>query len=171
MRETRVGMERTKFGKKRDPLQYSRVLSKGAVEPAESFFFVAKGDINCGNHRRRDVSLLPRLQELSKNISRLRLPAHARVGDGKPAAREIRCLLGFSVERDRFGEVALVAIGGRKIRIQIKVIRIEQKRPLALINCIVDAAVSQVGGGGNVASDGRHGIQLLSLQHQSKPFL
>src|SRR6266446_1837084 len=126
MRETRVGMERTKFGKKRDPLQYSRVLSKCAFEPAESFFFVAKGDINCGDHRRRDVSLLPRLQELSKNISRLYLAAHARVGDGKAAAREMRC--------------------------------------------IVDAVVSQVGGGGNITSDRRHGIQLLSLQHQSESF-
>src|SRR5207249_2468016 len=100
----------------------------------------------------------PRLQELSKNISRLYLPAHARVGDGKPAAREIRCLLDFSVERDRFGEVALVAIGGRKIRVQVKVIRIEQKRPLPFIDCIVDAVVSQVRGGGNVTNDRRHGI-------------
>src|SRR6266480_6386595 len=100
MGEACVRMERTKFGKKRDPLQYSRVLSKCAFEPAESFFFVGKGDINCGNHRRRDVSLLPRLQELSKNISRLRLATHARAGDGKPATREMRCLLGFGVEGD-----------------------------------------------------------------------
>src|SRR6266480_4188404 len=106
MQETRVGMERTKFGKKRDPLQYSRVLSKCAFEPAESFFFVAKGDINCGNYRRRDVSLLPRLEELSKNISGLHLPAHARVGDGKAAARKMRCLLGFTVESDRLREIA-----------------------------------------------------------------
>src|SRR6266446_9321233 len=163
MRETRVGMERTKFGKKRDPLQYSRVLSKCAFEPAESFFFVAKGDINCGDHRRRDVSLLPRLQELSKNISRLYLAAHARVGDGKAAAREMRRLLGFGVERDRFREIALLAIGGGKIRIQIKVIWIKLERPLALDNCIVDAVVGQVGSGGNVAGDGRHRIQFLSF--------
>ena len=165
MRETRVGMERTKFGKKRDPLQYSRVLSKCAFEPAESFFFVAKGDINCGDHWRRDVSLLPYLQELSKNISCLHLATHARVGDGKAAARKVRCLLGFGIERDCFREIALLAIGSGKIRIQIKVIRIEQERPLALINCIVDAVIGEVGGCGNVAGDRRHGVQFLSLQH------
>src|SRR6266581_388970 len=129
MRETRVGMERTKFGKKRNPLQYSRVFGKASLEPAESFFFVAKRDVNCGDHRRRDVSLLPRLQELSENISRLHLATHARVGDGKAAAWEMRCLLGFGVERDRFREIALLAIGGGQIRIEIKVIRIEQERP------------------------------------------
>src|SRR5713101_9378616 len=99
MRETRVGMERTKFGKKRDPLQYSRVFDKAAFEPAESFFFVAKRDVHCGDYRRRDVSLLPRSQELSKNISRLHLPAHARVGDGKAATRETRCLLEIGKRR------------------------------------------------------------------------
>src|SRR5436190_13647970 len=151
-------MERTKFGTKRDPLQYSRVFGKCAFEPAESFFFIAKGDVNCGYHRRRDVSLLPYLQELSKNSSCLRLATHARVGDGKPAAGEIRCRLRFCVEGDRFREVALVAIRGGKIRIQIKVIRIEQERPLAFIDCIVDAVISQVGGGGNITSDRRHGI-------------
>src|SRR6266446_8715164 len=150
MRETHVGMERTKFGKKRDPLQYSRVFGKCAFEPAESFFFVAERDVNCGDHRRRDVSLLPRLQKLSKNILRLHLAAHARVGDGKAAAREMRRLLGFGVERDRFREIALLAIGGGKIRIQIKVIWIKLKRPLALGNCIVDTVISQVSGGGNV---------------------
>src|SRR6476620_1369481 len=158
MRETRVGTERTKFGKKRDPLQYSRVLSKCAFEPTESFFFIAKRDVNCGDHRRRDVSLLPYLQELSKNSSCLHLATHARVGDGEAAAGKARCLLGFGVEGNRFREVALVAIRGGKIRIQIKVIRIEQERPLAFINCIVDAVVSQVSGGGNITSDRRHGI-------------
>ena len=110
------------------------------------------------------------MQKLSENISRLRLPAHARVGDGKAAAREMRCLLGFGVKRDRFGEVAFLAIGGGKIRIQIKVIWIELERPLALTNCLVDLVVSQVGGGGNVAGDGRHRIQFLSFQHKPQPF-
>src|SRR5947207_7613525 len=127
-------MERAKFGKKRDPLQYSRVLRKGAFEPAESFFFFAKRDVNRGDYRRRDISLFPGLQELSENILRLRLAAHARVGDGKAAAREMGRLLGFCVEGDRFREITLIAIGGGQNRIQIKVIRIEQERPLALIN-------------------------------------
>src|SRR5882724_8131442 len=169
MREARVGVERTKFGKKRNPLQYSRVFGKASLEPAKSFFFIAERDVNCGDHRRRDVSLLPRLQKLSKNISRLYLATHAQVGDGKPATRKIRCLLKFSVERDRFREIALLAIRGGKIRIQIKVIRIEQERSLALINCIVDAVVSQVSGSGNVARYRRHGIQFLSLQHKPEP--
>src|SRR5439155_16870186 len=111
------------------------------------------------------------MEEPSKNISRLDLPTHAQVGDGKAAAREMRCLLGFRVERDRFREIALLAIGSGKIRIQVKVIRIEQERPLVLINCIVDAVVSQVGGGGNVTNDGRDGIQFLSLQDKPEPFL
>src|SRR6266513_4192066 len=151
-------MERTKFGKKRDPLQYSRVFGKCAFKPAESFFFIAKGDVNCRYHGRRDVSLLPRLQELSKNISRLHFAAHAHVGNGKATAREMRCLLGFGVERDRFREVPFLAIGSGKIRIQIKVIWIELERPLALTNCLVDLVVSEVSGGGNVADDGRHRI-------------
>src|SRR5437763_12779767 len=131
------------------------MFGKAAVEPAESLLFVAEGGVDRSDYGRRNVSFLPSLEKLRKNSSRLRLPAHARVGDGKPAAREIRCLLDFSVERDRFGEVALVAIGGRKIRVQVKVIRIEQKRPLPFIDCIVDAVVSQVRGGGNVTNDRR----------------
>ena len=63
------------------------------------------------------------------------------------------CLLGFGVERDRFGEVPFLAIGSGKSRIQIKVIWIELERPLALDDCVVDAVVGQVGGGGNVAGD------------------
>ena len=97
-----------------------------ALKPAECFFFVAKGHVNCSYHRRGDVSLLPRLQELSKNTSCLHFATHAQVGDAKAAAREVRCLLGFRVERDRFREVALLAIGGSKVRIQVKIIGIEQ---------------------------------------------
>src|SRR5438094_10389103 len=151
-------MERAKFGKKRDPLQYSRVLRKCAFEPAESFFLVAKRDVNCGDHRRRDISLFPGLQELSENILRLRLAAHSRVGDGEAATRETGRLLGFGVERDRFGEVPFLAISSCKIRIQIKVIWIELQRPLNLTNCIVDLVVGEVGSSGNVADDGRHRV-------------
>src|SRR6266478_4209493 len=158
MRKTHVGMERTKFGKKRDPLQYSRVLGKGAFEPAESFFFFAKRDVNRGDHRRRDISLFPGLQELSQNVARLHFAAHARVGDGKTATWEMGCLLSFGVKRDRFCKVAFLPIRGGKIRIQIKVIWIKLERPLALTNRLVDLVVSQIGGGGNVADDGRHRI-------------
>ena len=98
------------------------------------------------------------MEKLSENILRFHLPAHARVGDGKTATGEMRRLLRFGVERDRFSEVALIAIGGSKIRIQVEVIRIEQERPLALINSIVDAVVSQIGSGSNVAGDRRHGV-------------
>src|SRR5207248_22876 len=132
--------------------------SKRALEPAESFFFVAKRYVNRGDHRRRDISLFPGLQELSENILRLRLPAHARVGDGKAAARQMGCLLGFAVKRDRFGEVPFLPIRGSKIRIQIKVIWVELQRSLTLTNCVVDLVVSEVGGGGNIADDGRHRI-------------
>src|SRR6266705_2730649 len=158
MRETCVGMERTKFGKKRDPLQYCRVLGKGALEPAESFLFFAKRDVNRGDHRRRDISLLPGLEKLSKNISRLRLPAHPDVGNGKAATREMRRILDFGVESDRFGEVAFLAIRSGKIRIQIKVIWIELERPLAFANCVVYLVVGEVGGSGNIARDRRHRI-------------
>src|SRR4029077_8690968 len=90
--------------------------------------------------------------------------------NGEAAAREVRCLLGFGVKCDRFGEVPLLAIGGGKIRIQIKVIWIELERPLALHYCLVDLVVGQVGGGGNVTGDGRQGIQCLSFQHKPQPF-
>src|SRR5207237_4506486 len=113
---------------------------------------------DCGNQRCRYVSLLSCLQKLSKNIFRLDLAAHARVGDGKAAAREMGRLLGFGVKRDRFGEVPFLAIGSGKIRIQIKVIWIELQRPLTLTDCLVDLVVSEVGGGANVADDGRHRI-------------
>src|SRR5438552_6306822 len=158
MRETCVGMERTKFGKKRDPLQYCRVLGKGALEPAESFLFFAKRDVNRSDHRRRDISLLPGLEKLSKNISRLRLPAHPVVGNGKPATGAMRRILGFGVESDRFVEIALLAIGRSKNRIQIKVIWIELERPLTLTNCVVDLVVGEVGSSGNVTCDRRHRI-------------
>src|SRR5215472_2961091 len=151
-------MERTKFGKKRNPLQYSRVLRIGAVEPAESFFLFAERDVNGGDHRRRDISFLPGLQKLRKNILCLCLPAHARVGDGKTATWELGCLLSFGVKRDRFCKVAFLPIRGGKIRIQVKVIWIELQRPLTLGNRIIDAIVSQVRSGGNVANDGRHWI-------------
>src|SRR5216117_1943624 len=104
------------------------------------------------------AQLLQAREKLSENILRFHLPAHARVGDGKTATGEMRRLLRFGVERDRFSEVALIAIGGSKIRIQVEVIRIEQERPLALINSIVDAVVSQIGSGSNVAGDRRHGV-------------
>src|SRR5437016_272765 len=151
-------MERTKFGKKRDPLQYCRVFGKGALEPAESFLFFAKRDVNSRDHRRRDISLLRGLEKLSKNISRLRLPAHPIVGNGKPATGEMGRILGLGVERDRFGEVPFLAVGSGKIRIQIKVIWIELERPLALTNCVVDLVVGEVGSSGNVARDRRHRI-------------
>src|SRR5439155_503568 len=83
---------------------------------------------------------------LSQNILRLRLPAHARVGDGEAAAREMGRLLGFGVQRDRFREVVFLPIGGGKIRIQIKVIWIELQRPLTLTNCLVNLVVSEVSG-------------------------
>src|SRR5207244_12466519 len=131
---------------------------KGAVEPAESFFFVTEGDVNRSDDGSRDVSLLPSLKKLSKNILRLHFATHARVGDGKAAAREMGRLLGFGVKRDRFGEVPFLPIGSGKVRIQIKVIWIELQRPLTLTNCLVDLVVSQVGGGGNIADDGRDWI-------------
>src|SRR5436190_13378895 len=146
-------MERTKFGTKCDPLEYCRVLGKCALEPAESFFLVAKRYVNCRDHRCRDISLFPGLQELSENILRLRLAAHARVGDGKAAAREMGGFLDFGVKRDRFGEVPFFAIGGGKIRIEIKVIWIELQCPLTLTDCFVDLIVGKVGGRGNVAYD------------------
>ena len=68
------------------------------------------------------------------------------------------------------GEVPLLAIGSSKIQIQIKVISIELERPLALDNCLVDLVVGQEGGGGNVADDGRQGIQCLSFEHEPQPF-
>src|SRR5437762_12852834 len=101
------------------------MLFVGALEPAESVFFVAKRGRNCGNQRRRDVSRLPRLNKLRENVSRLRLLGHARVGDSKAATRQMRCFLGFGVKRDRFVEIALLAIRGGKSRIEIKIIWIQ----------------------------------------------
>src|SRR5438874_6611070 len=101
----------------------------------------------------RNVSLLPFLHELSENIPRLDLPAHPRVGNGEAAAREVRCLLGFGVKCDRFGEVPLLAIGGGKIRIQIKVIGMELEGPLASDNGSADLVVVKVGGVGNVVGE------------------
>src|SRR6266567_7040073 len=158
MRETCVGMEGTKFGKKRDPLQYCRVLGKGALEPAKSFLFFAKRDVNRGDHRRRDISLLPGLEKLSKSISRLHLPAHPDVGNRKAATREMRRILRFRVESDCFVEVSFLAIRSGKSRIQIKVIWIELERPLALTNCVVDLVVGEVGSSGNITCDRRHRI-------------
>ena len=70
----------------------------------------------------------------------------------------MRCLLGLGVERDRFREIALLAIRSSQNRIQIKVIRIELERSLAFSNCVVNAVVSQVRGGGDVANDRRYRI-------------
>src|SRR5215472_16107408 len=114
-------MQRTKLRKKRDPLQYPRMLLVGALEPAESFFFVAKRDRHRGDQRCRDVSLLSRLNKSCKNISRVRLPAHARVGDSKAVTRQIRCVLGSCIKRDRIVEITLLAISGGQNRIQVKV--------------------------------------------------
>ena len=98
------------------------------------------------------------MQKLSKNILRLDLSAHARVGDRKAATRQMRCLLSFGVKRDRFRVVALLAVRSGQDRIQIKIIWIELERPLTLANCIVDLVIGKVCGRGNVAGDGRHRI-------------
>src|SRR4029077_15147817 len=131
-------------------------------------FFVAKRDGNRGNQRCRDVSLLSCLQKLNKNILRVDVAAHARVGDSKTATRQMRRLLGFGIKGDCFRKIPLLALRGGQDRIQIKVIWIELERSLAFDNCIVNAVVSQVGGGGYVAGDRRHGIQFLSLEDQLK---
>ena len=83
----------------------------------------------------------------------------------------MRCLLGLSVESDRFREILLLAIRSGKRRIQIKVIRIKLERPLTFDKCIIDAVVSQVGGGGDVTGDGRYRIQFLSFQDKLKTVL
>ena len=128
------------------------------VRASERLLLCRQARRDCGDQRRRNISLLPGLQKLRKNILRLRLAAHARVGDGKAATRQMRCFLGFSVKRDRFREIAFLAIRGGKNRIQIKVIWIELKRPLTFNNCIIDAVVGQIGGGGDVANDRRDRI-------------
>src|SRR5438045_9589184 len=151
MRKASVGTERTKLGKKRDPLQYSRMLRVAAFQPTESFFFVAKRDANRGKQSCRNVSLLSCLNKSCKNISRVRLPAHARIGDGKAATRQMRCLLSFGVQRHRFREFALLAIRSRQNGIQIKVIRIELEGSLAFDNGVINAVISEVGSGGDVA--------------------
>src|SRR5262245_54723960 len=151
-------MQRTKLRKKRDPLQYSRMFLVGALEPAESFFFVAQRDRHGGNQWCRYVSLLSCLNKSCKNISRVRLAAHARIGDSKAAARQIRCVLGSCVKSDRVVEIPLLAVGGGQNRIQVKVIWIKLERSLAFDNGVIDAIVSQVGGRGDVAGDRRHRI-------------
>ena len=81
------------------------------------------------------------------------------------------CLLGFGVESDRIGEVPFLAIGCGEIRIQIKVVWIELKCPLTFTDCLIDSIVGKIGGGGNVAGNGRDRIQFLSFQNKLKPFL
>src|SRR4030095_12273986 len=99
-----------------------------------------------------------RLQNLSKNTSGFYLSAHPVVGNGKATTRKMRRILCFTVECNRLRKIALLAIGGGKIRIEVKVIRIELKCPLALINCLVNLIVGEIGGGGDIANDGRYGI-------------
>jgi len=91
------------------------MLRVGAFEPAKSFFFFAQRDVNGRDDRRRDISLLPGLEKLGKNISRLHLATHPVVGDGKAATRKMRRILGLDVESDCFGEVAFLAIRSGKI--------------------------------------------------------
>src|SRR5690349_21658413 len=79
-------------------------------------------------------------------------------------------LLGFGVKADRFGELPFLAIGGGQSRIQIKVIGIQLESPLALDDCIINAVVSQISGGGNIADDGRYRIQVPSFEDKLKPF-
>src|SRR4249919_3043219 len=110
-------------------------------EPTESFFFVTQGSGNSSDQRCRDVSLLPCLDKLSENVSRFGLPAHPGIGDGQAATRQMRCLLGFGVERNRFRKIVLLAIGGSQNRIQIKVIWIELERSLTFHNRVIDAVV------------------------------
>jgi hypothetical protein len=59
------------------------VFGSGDIEPAESFFFFAKCDINCRDRLGRDVSGSPFLQELIENFPRLDLLAYPRVSNGK----------------------------------------------------------------------------------------
>src|SRR5678815_1770492 len=140
------------------------MLCIGAFEFSKSSFLVAKRYGNRGDQRCRDVSLLPRLNKLSKNVSRLGLAPHAHVGDGKAATRQTSCLLRFGVKCDRFRKIAFLAIGSGQDRIQIKVIWIELECPLAFNNCIVSAVVSEVGSSGNVAGDRRYGIEFLGFE-------
>jgi len=121
------------------------VFGKCALEPAESFFFFAERDVNCRDQKALKRIASPFLQKLSENISRLRLPTHPGIGNGKPATREMGRLLGFGVERDRFREFPFSRYAAARIRIQIKVIWIELQRPLALTNCVVDLVIGEVG--------------------------
>ena len=98
------------------------------------------------------------MNKLGQNISCLYLLAHTRIGNGKAATREMRCVLCFRVKRDCFIEIAFLAIRGGENRIEIKVIWIKLERSLAFDNCVVNAVVAQVGGGSDVADDGRHRI-------------
>src|SRR5690242_17397702 len=118
------------------------MLRVGPFQPPKSCVFVAKRDENRGNQRCGDVSVLSYLQKLFQNILRVRLAAHARVGDSKTATRQTRCLLGFGVERDRFSEIPFLAMRRSQNRIQIKVIWIELERSLTFDDRVANAVTS-----------------------------
>src|SRR5438105_14384286 len=100
-------MQVAKFRKKRNPLQYPRMLRVSAFEPAKSFFFFGQRDVNGRDDRRRDISLLPGLEKLGKNISRLHLPTPPVVADGKAAPAKLRRILSLDGESDSLDDVAV----------------------------------------------------------------
>src|SRR5258707_3196275 len=99
MSETWLVTERGNVGKECNPLQRSRVFGGGALEPAESFFFLAERNINCRDRLGRDVSGLSFLHELIENFPRLDWLTHARVSNGEAATRKPPLLLSFPFER------------------------------------------------------------------------
>ena len=98
------------------------------------------------------------MDKLRQNLLRVSLSAHPGIGNRETTAWEMGRLLGVAVESNGFRKLSLLAIRGRQNRIQIKVIWIELERALTLANCIVYLVVREVGGGGNVAVDGRYRI-------------
>src|SRR5205823_1684610 len=153
LRKACIGPEGAKLGKKRDPLQYSRMFCRSAFEPAERFFFFAERDVNRRNRLSRDVARSSFLHELLENFPRFILTAHPRVGNGKAATWEMRRVLSFRIEGNRFRKVSLLAIRCGESRIQIKVMGIELLSSLSLGDCLIDSIFRQVSGSGDVANN------------------
>src|SRR2546423_7148046 len=156
-------MKRPELGKEGDPLQDSGVFRESALQPLKSFFVLAKRDIDGRDGGSRHVSRLAFEHELIENLSGLVWLSHEDISNGKTCARQMPDALCLGIKLDRLGEVSVLSISSRQIRIQIEIVRIQLECSLTFGNRIVDPIVRQIGGSRHVTSNGRNRIQSLSF--------
>src|SRR5215212_8422650 len=94
-----------------------------------------------------------------ENFSRLLLPAETGISDGKTTHRLMSRFLPAQINLERLGQVPLLAVNAREIRLEIDIIGINLHRALRLNRRLVKAIIREVDQDRHCANDGRERIE------------